>query len=41
MAGKQDAPAAVAVVHPDGMVSGWSEGGLLLGWTAKDIAGHP
>ncbi|KMS70729.1 PAS/PAC sensor protein [Streptomyces viridochromogenes] len=41
MAGKQDAPTAVAVVDPDGMMSGWSEGGLLLGWTAKDIVGRP
>jgi PAS domain-containing protein len=42
MADKQDAPTAVAVVDPDGMVSGWSEGGrLLLGWTAEDTVGHP
>ncbi|MGW1920956.1 SpoIIE family protein phosphatase [Streptomyces massasporeus] len=42
MADNQDAPTAVAVVDPDGMVSGWSEGGrLLLGWTAEDAIGHP
>ncbi len=42
MAGKQDAPTAVAVVDPDGMVSGWSEGcRLLLGWTAEDTVGRP
>ncbi|MFI6014634.1 SpoIIE family protein phosphatase [Streptomyces sp. NPDC051243] len=42
MAGKQDAPTAVAVVDPGGMVSGWSEGGrLLLGWTATEIVGRP
>ncbi|MBB6081524.1 SpoIIE family protein phosphatase [Streptomyces paradoxus] len=42
MAGKQDAPIAVVVVDPDGMVSGWSEGGrLLLGWTAEDTVGRP
>ncbi|MCL8016267.1 SpoIIE family protein phosphatase [Streptomyces sp. AS02] len=42
MADRQDAPTAVAVVDPDGMVSGWSEGGrLLLGWTAEDIVGRP
>ncbi|UUU36845.1 SpoIIE family protein phosphatase [Streptomyces sp. CA-210063] len=42
MAGKQDAPTAVAVVDPDGMVSGWSEGArLLLGWTAQDTVGRP
>ncbi|WP_328441801.1 SpoIIE family protein phosphatase [Streptomyces sp. NBC_00444] len=42
MAGKQDAPTAVVVVDPDGMVSGWSEGGrLLLGWTAEDTVGRP
>lgn len=35
MAGKKDAPTAAVVVDPDGVVSGWSEGGrLLLGWTA-------
>ncbi|MCD9874733.1 SpoIIE family protein phosphatase [Streptomyces guryensis] len=42
MAGKQDAPTAVAVVSPDGVVSGWSEGArLLLGWTAEDTVGRP
>ncbi|MFD5909825.1 SpoIIE family protein phosphatase [Streptomyces massasporeus] len=42
MAGKQDEPTAVAVVDPDGTVSGWSDGGrLLLGWTAEDIVGRP
>ncbi|MFD5949096.1 PAS domain-containing protein [Streptomyces collinus] len=42
MAGKQDAPTAVVVVDPDGMVSGWSEGGrLLLGWTAQETVGRP
>ncbi|MFJ5730573.1 SpoIIE family protein phosphatase [Streptomyces paradoxus] len=42
MADKQDAPIAVVVVDPDGMVSGWSEGGrLLLGWTAEDTVGRP
>ncbi|MFG2555899.1 SpoIIE family protein phosphatase [Streptomyces sp. NPDC048581] len=42
MADKQDAPTAVAVVDPDGMVSGWSEGcRLLLGWTAEDTVGRP
>ncbi|MFD8224311.1 SpoIIE family protein phosphatase [Streptomyces massasporeus] len=42
MADKQDAPTAVAVVDPDGTVSGWSDGGrLLLGWTAQDIVGRP
>ncbi|MGX1563194.1 SpoIIE family protein phosphatase [Streptomyces sp. NPDC055506] len=42
MAGRQDAPSAVAMVDPDGMVSGWSEGGrLLLGWTAEDTVGRP
>ncbi len=42
MAGKQDAPTAAVVVDPDGMVSGWSEGGrLLLGWTAEDTVGRP
>ncbi|MFB6846990.1 SpoIIE family protein phosphatase [Streptomyces sp. NPDC056373] len=39
--GKQDAPTAAVVVGPDGIVSGWSEGGrLLLGWTAEDTVGH-
>ncbi|KND28245.1 SpoIIE family protein phosphatase [Streptomyces acidiscabies] len=38
----QDAPTAVVVVDPDGVVSGWSEGGtLLLGWTAEDLVGRP
>ncbi|MFF7736369.1 SpoIIE family protein phosphatase [Streptomyces sp. NPDC007984] len=42
MADKQDAPTAAAVVDPEGMVSGWSEGGrLLLGWTARDTVGRP
>ncbi|GGV88564.1 hypothetical protein GCM10010228_72960 [Streptomyces massasporeus] len=42
MADKQDAPTAAVVVGPDGMVSGWSEGGrLLLGWTAEDTVGRP
>ncbi|MFD9983295.1 SpoIIE family protein phosphatase [Streptomyces massasporeus] len=42
MADKQDAPTAVAVVDPDGTVSGWSDGGrLLLGWTAQDVVGRP
>ncbi|MFI2435301.1 SpoIIE family protein phosphatase [Streptomyces sp. NPDC018693] len=42
MADKQDTPTAVAVVDPEGMVSGWSEGGrLLLGWTAEDTVGRP
>jgi PAS domain-containing protein len=42
MAGKEDAPTATVVVDPDGVVSGWSEGGrLLLGWTAKDTVGRP
>ncbi|WP_443065203.1 PAS domain-containing protein [Streptomyces sp. NBC_00536] len=30
------------MVDPDGMVSGWSEGGrLLLGWTAEETVGRP
>ncbi|GAA2904317.1 SpoIIE family protein phosphatase [Streptomyces violaceus] len=42
MAGTKDAPTAAVVVDPDGVVSGWSEGGrLLLGWTAKDTVGRP
>ncbi|MER7406114.1 SpoIIE family protein phosphatase [Streptomyces sp. NPDC000070] len=42
MAGKSDAPTATVVVDPDGVVSGWSEGGrLLLGWTAEDTVGRP
>ncbi|WP_436949953.1 SpoIIE family protein phosphatase [Streptomyces sp. SudanB52_2052] len=42
MADKQDSPTAVVVVGPDGVVSGWSEGGrLLLGWTAEDTVGRP
>ncbi|WP_344400840.1 ATP-binding SpoIIE family protein phosphatase [Streptomyces longisporus] len=42
MAGKQDAPTAVAVVGPDGLLSGWSEGArLLLGWTAQETVGRP
>ncbi|WP_277347352.1 PAS domain-containing protein [Streptomyces sp. CB01881] len=41
-AGEQDAPIAVVVVDPDGVVSGWSEGGLLLlGWTAEEAVGRP
>ncbi|MFF7449629.1 MULTISPECIES: SpoIIE family protein phosphatase [unclassified Streptomyces] len=41
ISGKQDAPTAVAVVDPDGTVSGWSEGArLLLGWTAEDTVGR-
>ncbi|MFJ4979266.1 SpoIIE family protein phosphatase [Streptomyces coeruleorubidus] len=42
MAGKKDSPTAAVVVDPDGVVSGWSEGGrLLLGWTAEDTVGRP
>ncbi|SMQ21005.1 PAS fold [Streptomyces sp. Ag82_O1-12] len=42
MAGKQEARAAVLVVGPDGVVSGWSENGrLLLGWAAEDAVGRP
>ncbi len=42
MADKKDAPTAVAVVDPDGTVSGWNEGGRqLLGWTAEDTVGRP
>ncbi|WDV56125.1 SpoIIE family protein phosphatase [Streptomyces coeruleorubidus] len=42
MAGTKDAPTATVVVDPDGVVSGWSEGGrLLLGWTAQDTVGRP
>jgi len=42
MAEKGDAPTAAAVVGPDGVISGWSEGGrLLLGWTAQDTVGRP
>ncbi|MFC5662720.1 SpoIIE family protein phosphatase [Kitasatospora misakiensis] len=38
----QDAPTAVVVVDPDGVVRGWSEGGLLLlGWTAQQTVGRP
>ncbi|KUN24972.1 PAS sensor protein [Streptomyces antibioticus] len=41
-AGEHDAPTAAVVVDPNGLVSGWSEGGrLLLGWTAEDIVGRP
>ncbi|GAA0672372.1 SpoIIE family protein phosphatase [Kitasatospora atroaurantiaca] len=41
-AGVQDAPTAVVVVDPDGLVSGWSEGGLLLlGWAAEETVGRP
>ncbi|MFF2078239.1 SpoIIE family protein phosphatase [Kitasatospora sp. NPDC058162] len=40
--GVQDAPTAVVMVDPDGVVSGWSEGGLLLlGWTAEETVGRP
>lgn len=42
MPGKQEARAAVLVVGPDGVVSGWSESGrLLLGWPAEDAVGRP
>ncbi|MFD9037539.1 SpoIIE family protein phosphatase [Streptomyces bottropensis] len=42
MADKKDAPTAVAVVDPDGTVSGWNEGGRqLLGWTPEDTVGRP
>ncbi|WP_079141634.1 SpoIIE family protein phosphatase [Streptomyces sp. LUP30] len=42
MAGIEDAPTAAVVVDPDGLVSGWSEGGrLLLGWTSQDVLGRP
>ncbi|MEV6953665.1 SpoIIE family protein phosphatase [Streptomyces sp. NPDC051183] len=42
MAAEQDAPTAAFVVDPDGMVSGWSEGGrLLLGWTGEETVGRP
>jgi serine phosphatase RsbU (regulator of sigma subunit) len=42
MAGEHDAPTAAVVVAPNGLVSGWSEGGrLLLGWTAQDTVGRP
>ncbi|MEU9044240.1 MULTISPECIES: SpoIIE family protein phosphatase [unclassified Kitasatospora] len=38
----RDAPTAVVVVAPDGLVSAWSEGGLLLlGWTAREVVGRP
>ncbi|WP_199823318.1 SpoIIE family protein phosphatase [Streptomyces sp. NRRL WC-3742] len=38
----RDAPTAVVVVDADGVVSGWSEGGLLLlGWTAEEVVGRP
>ncbi|MFD7907426.1 SpoIIE family protein phosphatase [Kitasatospora sp. NPDC059747] len=40
--GEKDAPTAVVVVDPDGVVSGWSEGALLLlGWTAEETVGRP
>ncbi|MFD5462630.1 SpoIIE family protein phosphatase [Kitasatospora sp. NPDC127059] len=40
--GERDAPTAVVVVDPDGVVTGWSEGGvLLLGWTAEETVGRP
>jgi PAS domain-containing protein len=39
---KPDAPTAVVVVDPGGVVTGWSEGGrLLLGWTARETVGRP
>jgi PAS domain-containing protein len=39
---KPDAPTAVVVVDPDGVVTGWSEcGRQLLGWTAKEAVGRP
>ncbi|MFD8008845.1 SpoIIE family protein phosphatase [Streptomyces sp. NPDC058955] len=42
MAPQQDAPTAAVVIDPDGVVSGWSEGGrLLLGWTAEEAVGRP
>ncbi|MDC0774002.1 ATP-binding SpoIIE family protein phosphatase [Streptomyces sp. HD] len=42
MAGERDGPTAAIVVDPDGLVSGWSEGGrLLLGWTAEETVGRP
>ncbi|MER7757543.1 SpoIIE family protein phosphatase [Kitasatospora sp. NPDC097643] len=40
--GEQDAPTAVVTVDPDGVVTGWSEGGLLLlGWAAAETVGRP
>ncbi|GAB7186652.1 SpoIIE family protein phosphatase [Kitasatospora sp. Ki12] len=40
--GERDAPTAVVVVGPDGVVTGWSEGGLrLLGWPAEQTVGRP
>ncbi len=40
--GERDAPTAVVVVDPDGVVTGWSEGGLrLLGWPAEETVGRP
>ncbi|MFI9364458.1 SpoIIE family protein phosphatase [Kitasatospora sp. NPDC053057] len=40
--GEQDAPTAAVVVGPDGVVSGWSEGALLLlGWRAEETVGRP
>ncbi|MFJ8624976.1 SpoIIE family protein phosphatase [Kitasatospora sp. NPDC093550] len=40
--GEHDAPTAVVVVDPDGVVTGWSEGGLLLlGRTAAETVGRP
>ncbi|MFD8706955.1 SpoIIE family protein phosphatase [Kitasatospora sp. NPDC059648] len=40
--GVQDAPTAVVVVDQDGVVTGWSEGGLrLLGWAAEETVGRP
>ncbi|MEV4560694.1 SpoIIE family protein phosphatase [Kitasatospora sp. NPDC049285] len=41
-ADRRDAPTAVVVVDPDGVVRGWSDGGrLLLGWTAQETVGRP
>ncbi|SOB86070.1 SpoIIE family protein phosphatase [Streptomyces sp. 1331.2] len=40
--GEQDAPTAVVTVGPDGVVTGWSAGGvLLLGWSAEETVGRP
>ncbi|WP_405853850.1 SpoIIE family protein phosphatase [Streptomyces sp. NBC_01515] len=40
--GIRDAPTAVVVVDPSGVVSGWCEGArLLLGWTAGETVGRP
>ncbi|NUU24728.1 MAG: SpoIIE family protein phosphatase [Streptomycetaceae bacterium] len=41
-AGERDAPVAVVLVDPDGVVTGWGEGGLLLlGRTAEETVGRP